>query len=105
MVITAPNTHVKGSKHKECLPKVCFQSIFKNNEAAERNASVKQPESSCKQSFINSCTNRSLIINALIMWTLDVVMLKYPFNLSSNKNELFPTKFSDSEIAKMETLS
>ena len=70
--ITAPNTHVKGSKHKECLPKVCFQSIFKNNEAAERNASAKQPESSCKQSFINSCTNRSLTINARIMWTLDL---------------------------------
>ena len=44
--ITVLNTHAKGSKHKERLPKVGFQSFFKNNKAAEERASAKQPESS-----------------------------------------------------------
>ena len=34
------------------------------------------------------------------MWALDVVRLKYSFNLSSNKNDLFATMFSDSDAAK-----
>ena len=32
------------------------------------------------------------------MWALDIVMSKYSFNLSWNKNELFATMFFDSEV-------
>ena len=80
--ITALNTHVKVSKRKECLPNLFYQS-------SEGSASAKQPEFSCKQSSIDSCTNIAVVINAEIMWALDVVISKYSFNLSSNKNELF----------------
>ena len=86
--ITALNTHVKVSKRKECLPNLFCQSFFKNKEA-EGSASAKQPEFSCKQSSIDSCTNIAVVINAEIMWALDVVISKYSFNLNSNKNELF----------------
>ena len=95
---TALHTHAEGSKHKERLPKVGSQSFFK--KAAEGSVSPKQPEYSCKQSFVNSCTNRTLVINAKIMWNLDVVMSKYSFHLNLIKNELFATIFSDSEETK-----
>ena len=69
-----------------------YLSFFKNSKTAEGIAS-KQPESFCKQSSIDFCTNRMLVINAERKWALDVVMLKYTFNLSSNKNEVFATMF------------
>ena len=98
--ITALNTHAKWLKHKKRLPNVDSQSFFKNNEVAERNASAKQPESSCQQFSVDSSTNRTLVINAKIMWDLDIIMLKYSLNSCSNKNELFATMFSDGEAAK-----
>ena len=84
--IKALNTNVKGSKHKERLPKVGSQSFLKfGNKAAVGSALAKQPESSCEQSSFDSCAERTLVINAKIMWALDVVMSKNSFNSSSNK--------------------
>ena len=34
-------------------------------------------------------TNKQLVTKAEIIWTLDVVISKYTFNLSSNKSDLF----------------
>ena len=90
----------KGRNIKNVYPKLVSQSFFINSRAAEGSASAKQLESSCKHSSIDSCTNRTLVINAEIIWALDVVMLKL-FNSSWNKNELFATMFCDSEVAKM----
>ena len=92
---------MKGSKHKEHLPNVFSQSFFKNNKTVETIASAKKTtEFSCKQSSIDSCTSRTLVINAKIMWVLHVVMWKYSFNLNSKKNEPFATMISDGEVAK-----
>ena len=98
--ITPLNTHAKGFKLKEHLPKVGSQSFFKNNIETEGSGSAKQQESSCKQSSIDSCTNRTLVINAEIKWVLDVAISKYSFNSGSNENELFTIIFSDSKVAK-----
>jgi len=94
--ITALHIHAKGSKHQERLPKTSCMSFFrKDKKAVEEDTLGKPTSSQLTQSTIGSCANKSLVVNAEIMWALDVVMSKY-----SNKNELFPAMFPDSEIAK-----
>ena len=42
-------------------------------------------------------TNKQLVTKAEIIWTLDVVISKYTFNLSSNKSNQFTTRFLTAE--------
>ena len=97
---TALNTHANGLEHRERLSKVDSQSFIKNNKAAAGTAAAKRPESSFMQSSFHSFTNRIIIINVKIKWALDVVILTFSFNSSSNKNEVFAAIFFDSEVAK-----
>ena len=56
--------------------------------------------SSLKQTTITVGTNKWLATKAEIIWALNVIMSKYSFNSSSNKNDLFNTMFPNKGIAK-----
>ena len=42
-----------------------------------------------KERTTSISSNKQLVTKAEIIWTLDVVISKYTFNLSSNKSDLF----------------
>ena len=100
--VTALNSHAKGSKHIERLPKSDRQSFFNKQQkhSESSSSSIDKDKNSLKQSTIGSCTNKNLVSNAEIIWALDVVLSKYSFNSSSNKTELFALMFPDSKVAK-----
>ena len=52
------------------------------------------------QTALVSSTSQYFVLQAEIMWCLDVIMIKYSYNSNSDKSDLFLKMFSDSNIAK-----
>ena len=62
-----------------------------NVQEKQNNATEEKPQSAVSSFMINYA-----VIDAEIMWALDVVMSNYSLNSSSSKKHLFKEMFKDS---------
>ena len=94
--ITALFSHADGTKHQERLRKDTLISFFKHMEPPSSALTLLSNDAGdsiealySKERTTSISTNKQLVTKAEIIWTLDVVISKYTFNLSSNKSDLF----------------
>ena len=92
------DSHAKGEKHKLKVPKDDSNSILLlvKPTASSNLEGTMGP----KPTTIYFPHQKELATKAEIMWAIDVIMSKYSYSSSANKNDLFCTMFPDSDVAK-----
>ena len=90
--ITALHIQAKRSKHLLCLPPPTQH--VKNVQEKQNNATEEKTQSTVSSFMINEA-----VIDAEIMWVLDVVMSNYSLSSSSSK-DMFKEMFKDSKITQ-----
>ena len=97
--IMALHIHAKVSKHLSRLPPPTQLSLnfhcVKNVQEKQRSATEEKIQSTVSSFMINEA-----VIDAEIMWVIDVVMSNDCLNSSYNKKDLFKEMFKYSKIAQ-----